>query len=86
MDKRNRRRSCPSPFSARKRKNNSAEPGIRFADNIREGGNHRQGGVVRFYNARDKGGFSPAEAAANVNRKEMGDLSLTATEENAEYF
>jgi hypothetical protein len=64
----------------------SADPGIRFDNNIREGGNHGQADVVRFYNARDKGGFLPAEVAANVNRKEMGDLGMTTTEENAEYF
>jgi hypothetical protein len=63
-----------------------ADPGIRFADNIREGGNHGQAYVVRFYNARDKGGFLPAEVAANADGKETGDLGMTATGENADYL
>jgi hypothetical protein len=62
-----------------------ADPGIRFADNIREGGNHGQADAVRFYNARDNGGFLPAEVAANADGKETGDLGMTATEENADY-
>jgi len=64
----------------------SADPGIRFADNIREGRNYGQTDVVRFYIARDKGGFPPAEVVANVNRKEMGDLGMAEAEENAEYY
>jgi cytochrome c peroxidase len=39
--------------------------------------------VVRFYNARDKGGFPPPEVEANVNRDEMGNLGLTEAEEGA---
>jgi cytochrome c peroxidase len=39
--------------------------------------------VVHFYNTRDVAGWPPPEVAANVNTAEMGDLGLTAAEEDA---
>lgn len=36
--------------------------------------------AVRFYNARDKGGFAPPEVSENVNTTDMGDLGLTETQ------
>ena len=41
--------------------------------------------VVHFYNTRDVAGagWPPPEIAANLNRSEMGNLGLTADEENA---
>jgi cytochrome c peroxidase len=41
--------------------------------------------VVHFYNTRDKADskWSPPEVAANINRKEMGALGLTESEEGA---
>ena len=37
--------------------------------------------VVHFYNARDLGGFPPAEVPATVNVEKLGDLRLTDAEE-----
>jgi cytochrome c peroxidase len=37
--------------------------------------------VVHFYNARDLGGFAPAEVPATVNAELLGDLGLTDAEE-----
>lgn len=36
--------------------------------------------VMRFYNARDLGGFDPPEVPENVNRGQLGDLKLTRGE------
>ena len=39
--------------------------------------------VVHFYNTRDIGNWPPPEVAENVNTDELGDLGLTAEEEDA---
>ncbi len=39
--------------------------------------------IIHFYNVRDLGGFPPPEVAANVNKDEMGNLGLSAEEEES---
>ena len=39
------------------------------------------GEVVHFYNARDLGGFPPPEYPLTVNRRQLGNLGLTRTDE-----